>query len=461
MKNINLTLLMLGTAGLLATAVAQDAPDAAPADTTDTQPAADNTAAPAAVMVLTPDQLQQMSAGGGEATGPDRGGAVRNPLVLQPGRVRPDGGGVVQSQFEPPTTGTNDPNDISMNLRNAPLDQVLNYLADASDFIIELSTRVNGNVTIKGNHMTRDDAVDLLNSVLNKNGYAAIRDDRKLEIVDTTAAKTSKIPVQTGRDPEKVEKTAEIVTQIIPIRFVEARQLVADLTTFVSPQATVVANEAANSIVITDTKQNIKHLMQIIKSIDDSAEAETEIRVFILTNASPADVASELASIFPSGGSGGSSPISFGGGGGGGGRGGRGGGGGGNPLAALFGGGGGGGGSNSRIQKATAVTAVADNRIKAVVVTAPRDLMKEIEGVVRSLDVKSDLDQGVFVFHMNNADPQAAATVLQNMFQSSGARTSTSQNSALQTRRQNNISSSGTSSTTGSGASSTLTGRAN
>ena len=168
--------------------------------------------------------------------------------------------------------------------------------------------------------MTRDEAVDLLNSVLNKNGYAAIRDGRKLTIVDKNDAKTRNIPVKTGNDPDAIPDNDEIVTQIIPIRFVEARQLVSDLSSFVSPQATIVANEAGNSIVVTDTQSNIKHLAEIIQAMDNSAEAETEIRVFRLQYASPSDVANELGSMFPSSTSGNNAqmPIRFGGGGGGG-----------------------------------------------------------------------------------------------------------------------------------------------
>src|ERR1019366_5714088 len=234
-------------------------------------------------------------------------------------------------------------------------------------FIIVLDTHVNGNVSVISSHpMTRDEAVDLLNAVLNKNGYAAIRDGRTLTIVDKNDAKTRDIPVRIGNVPAAIPKNAEIVTQIIPIRFVEARQLVSDLTSFVSPQATVVANEAGNSIVITDTQQNIRHLAEIIRAIDDSAEASTEIRVFPLKHASPIDLATELGNVFPnSSGNGSQSPISFNGGRGGGGGGGRGGGGGGpggGPgamFAAMMGGGGGGNPSADRIKKATQVTAVA------------------------------------------------------------------------------------------------------
>lgn len=351
---------------------------------------------------------------------------------------------------------------IQMNFRNAPLEQVLEYLSEAAGFIIVLDAPVKGTVSvISAKPMSQDEAVDFLSSALNKNGLAAIRDGRTLTIIDRTAAKTRDVPVRVNNDPRMIPKNDEIVTQIIPIRYVEADQLAKDLVSFISPQATFVANAAGNSIVMTDTQANIRHMVEIIKAIDSSAEAETEIRVFHLTHASPSDVASALAGVFPSTSSSGNNnqaPVRFGGGpfGGGGG------------LAAMMGGGGGGGGGrgggggggnsasgqNDRIRRASQVMAVPDSRTSSVIVTASKNLMTQIAGMVRELDVVSTRDQQVHVFRMNNGDPQQAAQVLQNMFQStSGSRTGTSgsaQNSALMQRQQNNNQTTGSTSS-GSG----------
>ncbi len=355
---------------------------------------------------------------------------------------------------------------IQMNFRNAPLEQVLEYLSEAAGFIIVLDAPVKGTVNvISAKPMSQDEAVDFLSSVLNKNGLAAIRDGRTLTIVDRTAAKTRDIPVKVNNDPRMIPKNDEIVTQIIPIRYVEADQLAKDLASFISPQATFVANAAGNSIVMTDTQANIRHMVEIIKAIDSSAEAETEIRVFHLTHASPSDVATALSGVFPSSSSSGNNnqaPVRFGGGpfgggggfaammGGFGGAGGRGGG-------ATGGGRGGGGsssGQNDRIRRASQVLAVPDARTSSVIVTASKDLMAQITGMVRELDVASIRDQQVHVFRMNNGDPQQAVQVLQNMFQSTtSGRTGTSgtsQNSALMQRQQNNNQTTGSSSS-GSG----------
>ena len=461
MKKIILTLLTLGVAGL--PIIAQDPPgnnnppppppnvagDSLPggpeAGSLPPPPSPEMIAAIAAALT---NEAAQAQAGNSTAVNTNDSGkkAVSEPPIILPGQSKVVASEITQLSFIPPAqpSGTNNPNDIQLNFRNAPLEMVLNYLSDAAGLIIVLDTRVSGNVTIKGSHLTRDEAVDLLNSVLNKNNYAAMRNGRTSTIVDKNDAKTRDIPVKTGNDPEEIPKNAEIVTQIIPIRFVEARQLVSDLTSFVSPQATVVANEAGNSIVITDTQQNIRHLTEIIKAIDSSAQSETEIRVFRLKYASPIDVASELSSIFPSSTSGSTAqaPTRFAGGGGGGFF---------QRMASAAGAASAGSGANDRVKKAMQVNVVADSRIQAVIVTAPKDLMDQIADMMTDLDVPSTRDQKVFVFQMKNGDPQQAAQVLQNMFQSGGTTrtgSSSSQNSPLMQRAQNNTTSSSSSGST-------------
>ena len=66
---------------------------------------------------------------------------------------------------------------------------------------------------------------------------------------------------------------ADVVEDVV---VAQARQLVTDLSPFVSSRATIMANDAGNSIVVTDTQANIRHLAEIIKAIDGSAEDVTE-----------------------------------------------------------------------------------------------------------------------------------------------------------------------------------------
>jgi general secretion pathway protein D len=349
------------------------------------------------------------------------------------------------SKYTPPAeASTNGTGDLYVNFRNAPIDEVLNYLSDAAGFIIELDTRVSGNVDIWSTHpVTKDEAVQLLNSVLNKNGYNVIRDGRILRIVTHDTAIHSGIPVVEGNEPTDIPKTAEIVTQIIPIRYVQARQLVSDLSPLTSPSATILANDAGNSIVVTDTQENIRHLVEIIKAIDSGAEDVTEVRVFHLQYHDPVEVANMLTSVFAEqsngqGNTGGATPIRFGGGFGGGGGGFRrffGGGGGGGPGGfGGFGGAGGAGGNNAqndRIRQHNHVVAVADQRTQSVLVTAPKDLMDEVSQLIDQVDQESPKVPHVTVVHLENADPQQVQKALADYASSSARNTQNSQSSPL------------------------------
>jgi type II secretory pathway component GspD/PulD (secretin) len=343
---------------------------------------------------------------------------------------------------------------LKLNFRNAPIDLVLNHLSEAAGFIIEMDTNVRGNVSVISSHaMTKDEVVDLLNSVLHRNGYAAIRTgDRTLKIMDLSSAKLRNL-VRIGNEPSAIPNNDETVTQIIPIRYVEAGQLVSDISPFVSPNATIIANQAGNSIVITDTQANIRHLLEIIKAIDSSAEDVTEVKVFRLRYADPTEMATLLAGLFPDQSGTAQSPIRFGnrgGGRGGGGFGGGGFGGGGfNPFAAAFGRGGAApaaGGQTDRIRKRNQVVAVADARTSTVVVTATRDLMEQITEMVEQLDNPGKA-QRMQVIRISNADPSEVLAVLQDTVGATTSRNTRNQTSPFQTRIQQNQNSTATGNT--------------
>src|SRR5262249_5150179 len=83
----------------------------------------------------------------------------------------------------PNGASTNADKGLRLNFRGVPLDMVLNYLSDAAGFIIVLDTEVKGKVDVWSNQpLSKEEAVELLNTVLSKNGYAAIRNGRTLKI---------------------------------------------------------------------------------------------------------------------------------------------------------------------------------------------------------------------------------------------------------------------------------------
>ena len=321
-------------------------------------------------------------------------------------------------------------NGLRLNIHNAPLNLVLDYLSDAAGFVINKETEVRGTVDLQGKDLTKDEAVELLNSALKKNGCAVVRNGRILTIVAQDTAKISDTPIEVGNNAEEVVKGGEVVTQIIPVKYASVTQLVPNLELLLPTTATCTANESANTIILVATRTDIKRMLRIITALDTSIASVSSIKVIPLKYADAKDTATLITALFPAqagnqgGGPGGAmgrgSIISMltGGGFGGGGPGGRGGG-------AAGGGRGGAGGGGAAAAK---VVAVGDDRSNSLVISAPADLVATVETMVKEIDQEVTDVTELRVFSLKNADPAETADQLATLFPDPTASTSGSQN---------------------------------
>ena len=335
------------------------------------------------------------------------------------------------------------PGELRFNFRGAPLETVLNYMSDAAGFIIVLETPVRGTVDMWSSQpVTREEAVQLLNQALNKNGYSASVQGRSLIVSSKDEAKKKNIPIRTGNDPQEIPMNAELVMQIIPLRRIDATQAARDLATLIPGSATLTANQDSNSLVVTDTNINVRHIVEIVSALDTSADTVSTMKVFQLKNADPVEMAQLITNIFSSPSQGQGANASRGGATGGfpgfpgfGGRGGS--TGGGSRTGGASGRTGGGGAAST--SRSTPVVAIADARTYSVIVTASKDAMPEIGEIIAQLDASTARKQKVFVYTMENANVKHVETVLKNLFQSSNSRATTStQTDPLATRAANN-----------------------
>ncbi len=320
---------------------------------------------------------------------------------------------------------------LRLNFRNAPLEMVLSYLSEAAGFIIVPETEIRGKIDVWSNQaVSKEEALSILDTALNKNGLSALRNGRTLTIVSKETAKRRDIPVKSGNDPDTIPKNEEIVTQIIPIRFITAAQLVQNLQPLLPTGSEMTANEAGNALVLTDTQTSIRRMTEIIRALDTSLAGATTIRVFPVRYGDAKALATLVKDLFPQTGTGGNAGGNnrgggggfFGGGGpfGGGQGGGQGGGAGGNAAGA----------GNSRAA-ASRVTAVADEHSNSLIVNAPEDVMPAIEQLVRNVDKNVEDVTEVRAFKLLNADPSEMADLLTGLFPDD---TQTSNNNGGQVR---------------------------
>jgi type II secretory pathway component GspD/PulD (secretin) len=100
---------------------------------------------------------------------------------------------------------------LRFNFRGAQLETVLNYMSEAAGFIIVLETPVRGTVDMwSAQPVSKQEAVQLLNVALNKNGYTASAQGRSLIVSSKDDAKKHNMPIRTGNDPEEIPSNAEM-----------------------------------------------------------------------------------------------------------------------------------------------------------------------------------------------------------------------------------------------------------
>ena len=319
-------------------------------------------------------------------------------------------GGTNRALVRPPSTNSpiavKTPEGLRMNFRSAPLDQILNFLSEAAGFIVTLETDVRGRFDVwSSKALSKEEAVDLLNVALSRNGYAAIANGNRLSIMSKDEAKRRNIPVKTGNKAEEIPANEQIVTQIIPMKSISAMQLLKDLQPILPPMASITANEGGNSIVITDTQSSIKRLVEIISALDTSV-AGASIKVFPLTYADAKSLATIIKELFASDSSGrggsGDPRAMFG-------RMGQ--------MASRFGGMPGMSGSDPRGGRTvTTVVATADERSNAVIVNAPEHVMPVVEELIKTVDTSVEDETEVKVFPLTYSDPAEMAELLEELF---------------------------------------------
>ncbi len=300
---------------------------------------------------------------------------------------------------------------LRLNFHGARLEQVLDFLSDAAGFVIDKQTALPGTVDIWSKEpVSPDEAVELLNAALKRNGCAVLRNGRRLTIVSESQARISDLEIATGSDPAQIEKSGETITQLIPVRYASASQLLNNLQVLLPDSATLSANEEANTLILVATKSEIRRMLKIISALDSSLARASSLRVFPLRYADAKETATLLPQVFSQAGSGQSSRgQSFNAG-----------------PQGDFGPPGmpgvpSGSGDSGIASASPKIVAVADERSNVLVVSAPADFLPLIAKVLQQLDQPATDNTELRVFRLANADATELANQLADLFSGSSS----------------------------------------
>ncbi len=99
-------------------------------------------------------------------------------------------------------------------------------------------------------------------------------------------------------NPEEAQgDEAQIISQIIALKFLNYTEVQNLITERLSPTAKIQVMERNNSLLITDTRSNIGRIQKILGVLDQPAEVREAVKIYQLVHATAADVKTQLEAL--------------------------------------------------------------------------------------------------------------------------------------------------------------------
>jgi general secretion pathway protein D len=152
---------------------------------------------------------------------------------------------------------------VTLAFRDAEISEVISAFSTSMAMPFLLDARVKGKITLETpGPISLDQAYELLVAALSLQGFAVVAADGYAKVVPTAEAK-SQFPAM------NTEATAAgLSTRVFQLENEDATQLLAAIRALVPAINPMTAHPSSNSLIITDTRENLRRVTEIIRSLD-------------------------------------------------------------------------------------------------------------------------------------------------------------------------------------------------
>lgn len=192
-----------------------------------------------------------------------------------PGRANatpPAAAGATQAASSGPliVTGPGGEKALAFEFFGADIDHVLRLMSEAAGVNIVKSDKVTGPLTvISPEEVSVEEAFQILNEVLAVRGFTMVRTaSGNYKVVERADAMQLPLPLRVGGRPEDVPASEGLITQVIPLRSLDARDVADEIGQLLSDFARVIPT-STNSLIVTDTAGNVQQALRIIAEMEN------------------------------------------------------------------------------------------------------------------------------------------------------------------------------------------------
>ncbi len=178
-----------------------------------------------------------------------------------------------------PGPATGEPPVVRLNFPNSPIVDILHYYEQYSGKHVLYDTSVAGSITIDVDHVTRTDALRIMETALSLNGFTLIQSDNNIVKVIglNKQARAAGVPIYS--DLATLPDTEQIVTFLVRLRYLDPQETAGVLGQYIPPNPNSVgftALKSAGALLITDTARSVRRLVGLINELDVPTSPVTE-----------------------------------------------------------------------------------------------------------------------------------------------------------------------------------------
>ncbi len=197
------------------------------------------------------------------------------------------------------TSGPGDSSGIVLNFDDADIYDVIRLMADLLKINCVVDPTVKGKITLHtAGKLSMEELEPVFRKLLEINGLVMVEDGPLYRI--TPLKGVAGVPITARFKTEDLPRGQQPVVQVIPLKYMAAKDMVKLLTPFLSPDATILAHEGSNVLVVVDTADNIARLVKLAQGFDVDVFKHFHYKFYKLTYVEPSEMARTIEDILSS-----------------------------------------------------------------------------------------------------------------------------------------------------------------
>jgi len=188
---------------------------------------------------------------------------------------------------------------IYVNFDQVDIRVMLKTIGDITGINFVVDDSIKGPVTVMSPTKIRlGEIYQVLESILDVKGYAAVPAcaGDLVKIIPREEAVKRNLQVRIGSDPLEIPQNDSIVTQIIPLKYADVKEVSEIVKPLLATGLHMSTYPRTNSIFITDTSSNIHHIAKVIQNLDVPG-AKEQVATIALTYASAQVLSEQITQI--------------------------------------------------------------------------------------------------------------------------------------------------------------------